>query len=137
MKKILAAIALALLISTPALAGTVTATWTHDGLNTTGYALYWYATAQGPVTEYCKTVSGNTVRTLVLDEAYFAPGVPYTFSMVAYRDVAGEENDAMSGRSETVQWTRPGDPFVAPVDHLPSTLYLVPNNISQIVISIP
>ena len=135
MKKIIEA--LAILVGMASTAHAVTATWEHDGKNTTGYALYWHPTQQGPTNEYCKVINGNTVRTMVLDDGYFAPGVSYTFSMVAFRDAAGEENDAMSVRSASVQWTRPGDPFVAPVDRLPSTLYLVPNGIGQIVITIP
>lgn len=135
MKKLIVALAIIFGMATFAQAATVT--WEHDGQNTTGYALYWHPTQQGPTNEYCKVINGNTVRTMVLDDGYFAPGVSYTFSMVAFRDVAGEENDAMSARSASVQWTRPGDPFVAPVDRLPSTLYLVPNGIGQIVITIP
>jgi len=130
MKKILAAIALALLISTPALAGTVTATWTHDGLNTVGYTLYFWRT-DTPANVYNKSITGSTVRSMTLEDGYFVPGVSYTFTLTAYNATAE------STRCPTVAWTRSGQAYTPPADNLPSVVYVAPNGVNQLVITLP
>lgn len=128
MKKLIAALAMILCIGTHAYA--LTATWTHDGTNTVGYTLYFWPTAT-PATVYNKSVTGSTVRTMALDDNYFQPGASYTFTMTAYNSVAE------SSRCPNVMWTRSGQAYQAPADKLPSVVYVGPNGVNQIVITLP
>lgn len=125
---ILAALALILCIGTHAYA--LTATWTHDGTNTTGYTLYFWKT-DTPAVTYNKSITGSTVRTMTLDDNYFQPGASYTFTMTAYNAVAE------SVRCPNVMWTRSGQAYQAPTDKLPSVVYVGPNGVNQIVITLP
>ena len=124
MKKLFIVSAILFFAST-AMAANVT--WTHDGVNTTGYTLYFWRT-DTPATTYHKTVTGSTTRTMTLDDNIFMPGSEYSFQMTAYNGV-GE-----SGRSTTARWTRPG--YTAPADSLPSTMYMRPTGIDQLVIQL-
>lgn len=108
----------------------VTASWQHDGANTTGYTLYFWETSV-PGTVYNKSVTGSTVRSMTLDDNYFKPGVSYTFTMTAYN--ATNE----STRCPTTAWTRPGQAYVPPTDKLPSVVYVAPNGVNQLVITLP
>jgi hypothetical protein len=114
-----------ILFAAPAFAAT--ATWTHDGLNTVGYTLYFWRT-DTPATVWNKSVTGSTVRTMALDDNLFMPGTEYSFQMTAYNGV-GE-----SGRSATAKWTRPG--YTPPGDTLPSSLYLKPTGVDQLIIQL-
>jgi hypothetical protein len=124
MKKLFIVSAILFFAST-AMAANVT--WTHDGVNTTGYTLYFWRT-DTPATTYHKTVTGSTTRTMTLDDNIFMPGSEYSFQMTAYSGV-GE-----SGRSTTARWTRPG--YTPPADSLPSTMYMRPTGIDQLVIQL-
>jgi len=125
MKKLLV-IAILLFAST---AFAATATWQHDGLNMTGggYTLYFWRT-DTPAVVYNKTVTGSTTRTMALDDNLFMPGAEYSFQLTAYNGV-GE-----SGRSATATYTRPG--YVAPADKLPSTMYMKPSGVDQLIIQL-
>jgi hypothetical protein len=114
-----------LLFASSAMAAT--ATWTHDGVNTVGYTLYFWRT-DAPATVYTKTVTGAAVRTMALDDNMFMPGAEYSFQLTAYNGV-GE-----SGRSATATYTRPG--YVAPADKLPSTMYMKPSGVDQLIIQL-
>ena len=124
MKKLIV-LSVIMLFASTAMAANVT--WTHDGLNTTGYTLYFWRT-DTPATVYTKTVVGSTVRTMTLDDNIFMPGSEYSFQLTAYSGV-GE-----SGRSTTAKFTRPG--YTAPVDNLPSTMFLKPTGIDQLIIQL-
>jgi hypothetical protein len=104
-----------------------TATWTHDGLNTVGYTMYFWKT-DSPAAVFTKTVTGAAVRTMALDDNLFQPGAEYSFQLTAYNGV-GE-----SGRSATAKFTRPG--YVAPADKLPSTMYMKPSGVDQLIIQL-
>lgn len=130
MKKLITALILALVICIGTSAYAATITWTHDGVNTVGYTLYFWKT-DTPATVYNKSVTGSTVRTMALDDNYFQPGTSYTFTMTAYNAVAE------SARCPNVLWTRSGQAYTAPIDHLPSVVYVGPNGVSQIVITLP
>ena len=104
-----------------------TATWTHDGANTVGYTMYFWKT-DSPATVFTKTVTGAAVRTMALDDNLFQPGSEYSFQLTAYNGV-GE-----SGRSATATYTRPG--YTAPADKLPSSLYLKPSGVDQLIIQL-
>ena len=114
-----------LLFASTAMAANVN--WNHDGVNTTGYTLYFWK-SDVPATVYTKSVVGSTVRTMTLDDNIFMPGSEYSFQMTAYSGV-GE-----SARSTTAKWTRPG--YTAPVDKLPSSLYLKPTGVDQLIIQL-
>jgi hypothetical protein len=114
-----------LLIALPCAAAT--ATWTHDGLNVTGFTLWFYQTAS-PAVVYNKSILGPTVRSMVLDDNYFAPGVEYSFYMTAFNLVD------KSGNSAIVKWTRAGVIYAPPSDKLPTTLYLKPSGVDIITI---
>ena len=124
MKKLIVLSAILLFAST-AMAANVT--WTHDGLNTVGYTLYFFK-SDTPATVYTKSVLGSTVWTMTLHVNIFMPGSEYSFQMTAYSGV-GE-----SARSTTAKWTRPG--YTAPVDKLPSSLYLKPTGVDQLIIQL-
>ena len=103
------------------------AQWQHDGVNTEGYTMYFWRT-DTPAVVYTKTVTGATTRKMALDDNWFMPGAEYSFQLTAYNGV-GE-----SGRSATATWTRPG--YVAPADKLPSSLYLKPSGVDQLIIQL-
>lgn len=126
MKKLIA-IAI-LLFASPLFAATVS--WQHDGLNTQGYTLYYYRTS-APTDVFTKTVVGSTVRSLELNSDFFAPGVEWSFQMDAYNAYAA------SAKSATVTWTREGTAYTPPGDRAPSVIYLQPQGVNQIVISLP
>ena len=128
MKKIV--LVLAFVLGIASYGECVTATWTHDGVNTTGYTLYFYKT-DTPATVYNKSITGSTVRTMTLDDNLFAPGASYTFYMTAYNATAE------SAKSSNAVWTRPGQAYTPPTDKLPSVVYVGPNGVSQIVITLP
>ena len=125
MKKLL--VLAILLFASSAMAAT--ATWTHDGVNTSGYTLYFWQ-SPAPTMIYNKSIAGSTVRSMVVDDNYFVPGVEYSFQMTAY-NAAGE-----SVRSATVTWTREGSIYAPPADKIPSTLYMKPNGVDSIVIQL-
>ena len=128
MKKLLI-IAAILLFASSAMA--VTATWTHDGVNTVGYTLYFWQTVN-PAEVYNKSVLGSTVRSMTLDEDYFAPGIEYSFQMTAFNGYRE------SGRSETAVWTRAGQPFTPASDRLPAVIYIAPpQNVNGVFIQMP
>lgn len=128
MKKLI--ITLAILFGLASAAQAVTVTWTHDGVNTQGYTLYFWKTSV-PGTVYNKTVTGSTVRTMNVDTNYFELGQSYTFTMSAY-NAQGE-----GPRATNITWTRPGTPYNPAADALPSILYMTPTGIDQIVITLP
>jgi hypothetical protein len=125
MKKLL--IIALLLIAVPA--GAATCTWTHDGLNVTGFTLWFYQTAT-PANVYNKSVLGATTRSMVLDDNYFSPGIEYSFYMTAFNAVDKSAN------STTVKWTRAGTAYSPAADKLPTSLYIKPNGVNTIVIDI-
>jgi hypothetical protein len=130
MKKLLI-IAAILLFASTAMAADISAVWTHDGVNTTGYTLYFWKTLN-PAEVYNKSVLGNTVRSMALNEDYFAPGVEYSFQMTAFNEYKE------SGRSATAVWTRAGQPFSAAADKLPSVIYIAPpQNVNGVFIQMP
>jgi hypothetical protein len=110
-------------------AGAATATWTHDGLNVTGFTLWFYQTA-APANVFNKSVTGATTRSMVLDDNYFAPGVEYSFYITAYNTIDKSAN------STTIKWTRAGTAYAAPSDKLPASLYIKPSGVDTIVIDI-
>ena len=124
MKKLLI-IAAILFFASSAFAAT--ATWTHDGLNTVGYTMYFWKT-DSPAGVFTKTVTGAAVRTMALDDNKFNPGAEYSVQLTAYKGV-GE-----SGRSATATYTRPG--YTAPADKLPSTMYMKPSGVDQLIIQL-
>jgi hypothetical protein len=124
MKKLLIIAAILLFAST---AFAATATWQHDGVNTVGYTMYFWKT-DSPATVYTKTVTGAAVRTMALDDNMFMPGAEYSFQLTAYNGT-GE-----SGRSATATYTRPG--YIAPADKLPSTMYMKPSGVDQLIIQL-
>lgn len=128
MKKLI--VALALVFGLASMAQATTITWSHDGVNTTGYTLYFWKTSV-PGIVYNKTVTGSTVRTMTVDTNYFELGQSYTFTMSAY-NAQGE-----GPRATEATWTRPGTPFTPPADAMPSVLYMTPAGIDQIVITLP
>jgi hypothetical protein len=128
MKKLI--ITLAIVIGMASMAQAATATWTHNGVNTTGYTLYFWQTAT-PSNVYNKSVTGSTVRTMTLDDNYFQPGVSYSFTMTAYNATAE------SVRCPVVMFTRPGQAYQPPADNLPSIVYVGPSGVNQIVITLP
>jgi hypothetical protein len=116
-----------LLIALPA--GAATATWTHDGLNVMGFTLWFFQTST-PANVYNKSVAGAAIRSMVIDDSYFAPGVEYSFYMTAYNAIDKSANSAI------VKWTRTGTAYTPPVDKFPTSLYLKPNGVNTIVIDI-
>lgn len=128
MKKLI--ITLAILFGMASMAHAATVTWTHDGVNTTGYTLYFWKT-DTPDTVYTKSITGSTARTMTLDDNYFMPGVSYTFTMTAFNAV----NE--SSRCPTVAATRAGQAYTHPNDKLPSVVYVAPNGVNQLVITLP
>ena len=128
MKKFI--ITLAIVFGMASMAHAATVTWTHDGQNTTGYTLYFWKT-DTPATVWNKSVTGSSVRTMTLDDNYFAPGVSYTFTMTAFNSVAE------ASRCPTVAATRPGQAYTPPNDTLPSVVYVAPNGVNQLVITLP
>lgn len=128
MKKLI--IAMALLFGLSSMAQAATVTWEHDGQNTVGYTLYFWKTSV-PGTKYNKTITGSSTRTMTVDTNYFELGTSYTFEMSAYN------NQGEGPRSSQVSWTRPGTPYSPGEDSLPSTLFMTPSGINQIVITLP
>lgn len=94
-----------------------TVTWEHDGINTTGYRIYWYKTSD-QTTKWNKSVAGNTVRELVIDDIYFEPNVEYTFYNVAFNLYQ------TSPQSNTATWTRVLTPIDPVPDKLPTDVYI-------------
>ena len=103
--------------------------WEHNGVNTVGYTLYYWQTP-APTNVYTKSVTGSTVRHMILDDNYFAPGVEYSFEMTAYNTI-GE-----SVRSATATWTREGVIYGPPADKNPSIMYMKPSGVDSIVIQL-
>jgi len=131
MKKLFIVLAILFACITTAQAADVIVGWSFDGDNATGFTFYWKASTATDW-EYNKTVFDGTARQMALvPEEAFAPGTEYTF--------AGEAFNAanVSGMSDSVTWTMSGEPYTPPADKLPTSLYLAPTGINQIIISLP
>jgi hypothetical protein len=115
-----------LLIAVPA--GAATATWTHDGISTTGYTIYFWR-SDAPASVFNKSILGN-VRTMQLDDGYFAPGIEYSFKINAFNAVD------KSPDSVVTKWTRAGAPYSPPTDKVPSVLYLRPSGVDTIIMDL-
>ena len=102
MKKILAILAMVLILPCIALADSLS--WTHDGAD--GFIVYY----TDQTNNYNYNVIGD-VRTCDLDLLNLAPGVEYTFHVTAYNETAE------SGPSNTVTYTR--EIFSPPANVLP------------------
>ena len=117
-----------LLIASQAMA--LTATWTHNGVNTVGYTLWFWQTS-APTVVYNKSVVGSTIRNIAMSDDYFMPGVEYSFSMSAYNAI-GESGHSIPA----VKWTRTGAPFTPAADKVPSTMYMKPSGVDTLVIQL-
>jgi hypothetical protein len=117
-----------LLIASQAMA--LTASWTHDGVNTVGYTLYFWQTST-PSTVYNKSVVGSTIRNIAMSDDYFMPGVEYSFSMSAYNAI-GESGHSVP----VVKWTRSGTAYTPAADKIPSTLYMKPSGVDTLIIQL-
>jgi hypothetical protein len=117
-----------LLIASQAMA--LTATWTHDGLNTTGYTLWFWQTST-PTNVWNKSFPGSTVRSVAMSDDYFQPGVEYSFSVSAYNTVGESLHSAPA-----VKWTRSGTAFIPPADKVPSTMYMKPSGVDTLIIQL-
>ena len=73
-----------LLIASQAMA--LTASWTHNGVNTVGYTLWFWQTST-PTAVNNKSVVGSTIRNIAMSVEYFAAGDEYSFSMSAFHVV--------------------------------------------------
>ena len=131
MKKLLIIAAIIMAFTVPAYAAEVEATWEHDGINVDGFTMYWKVST-APDWQFNKTVFDGTARQMILaPEEAFAPGTEYTFAGIAFNSAGN------SGESNPVTWTRDGEPYIPPDDVLPTSLYLAPTGINQIIISLP
>ena len=126
MKKLLIIAAILFFAST---AFAATATWQHDGLNTDGYTLYFYKSAT-PTDINTITVYGSTVRSIPLNNGWFAPGVEWTFEVDAFNAYD------KSGKSVPVKWAAPGTPYTPPADKTPSVIYMKPSGVDQLIIQL-
>ena len=126
--KRLAIIFAILLFSSSAMA--LTATWTHDGLNTLGYTLWFFKTSE-PNNVYNKSFPGSTVRSVSMSDDYFQPGVEYSFSVSAYNAVGESAHSAPA-----VKWTRAGTAYTPPTDKVPSTMYMQPSGVDTLIIQL-
>jgi len=102
MKKILAILAMVLILPCIALADSLS--WTHDGAD--GFIVYY----TDQTNNYNYNVIGD-VRTCDLDLLNLAPGIEYTFHVTAYNETAE------SGPSNTVTYTI--DVFSPPENVMP------------------
>ena len=122
MKKLIIILAIVFLATT---AGAANISWTHDGVNTLGYTIYFWQTVD-PSNVYNVSV-GVSERSVVVDDKYFAPGVEYSFNGEAYNAVG------TSIKSDSAKWTRPGVSYTPPADGLPTVIHLEPTKLTIII----
>ena len=121
--KRLIGITLAIVLCFALSAQAATVHWTHDGLHTEGYTIYFWETTL-PGTVYNVSVVGNNVRQLEIDDVYFKGNIEYTFMGRAWN------HSQTSDPSETAVWTREVEEYTPPADKLPAEVHIYkPNNV--------